>query len=78
MSDTTQKQTVTERYQKKLEANQKKKDKLLEDMHDALLNLGQHSVKDLTTSLFQCQHEERFIKLCLEALSKEGSEAHQT
>ncbi len=64
------KEKVMQQLQDERDENQAKMDSYMDNLHDALLGIGTHSVKDMRAAVIQCQNEARKIQVCLVALKR--------
>jgi|GEM_PF-5926046 len=65
-----EKSKVVAKYEEELATIQKKIEDSMDNLHDALLGIGQYSVKDMSAAIVKYKEEEKHIQICLDALSR--------
>ena len=65
-----EKAEVVKKYEDELAAIQEKIEASMSNLHDALLGIGQYSVKDNSAAVAKFEDEARHIQICLDALNR--------
>jgi len=65
-----EKAEVVKKYEDELAVIKERIAMSLDSLHDALLGVGQHSVKDMSAAIVKYEDEARLIQICLDALRR--------
>lgn len=65
-----EKEKVIKKYEVELASIHEKKEAAIKKLHDALLGIGQSSVKDTSRAVMKFEDEARHIQICLDALNR--------